>query len=108
MRGHELGLPHAGFVGCVVGLGSCRFAVTLAFIPPFDEIAAFGVGFVSAVDPDMVTAHSAFAVEESGGEYPAVVAFDLLEKLYARQIGHTDGFWEEPPIGLPISSVTSR
>ena len=40
------------------------FAVALALIPPLDEVAAFGVVFVLAVDADVIAANSALAVEQ--------------------------------------------
>ena len=66
--GRELRLLDAGLVGGVLGVGARRFAVALALIPPLDEVAALGMGFVLAVDPDVIAAHPALAVEQGAGD----------------------------------------
>jgi len=43
------------------------------------------MGFVFSVDPDVIPAHSALAIEQGAGMPSRVVDFDLLEKNYARQ-----------------------
>jgi hypothetical protein len=52
-----------------------------------NEITAFGVGFISAGDEDMITSNPAFAIEENRCKSPLTVGFDLFEELYA------GGFW---------------
>ena len=85
----EFGLPDAGLVGGVLGIGTCSLPLALAPVPPLDEVAAFGMGFVLAVDTDVITADPAFAVEQSRRELPPVGDFNLLEEFDARRLrGH--------------------
>jgi hypothetical protein len=46
------------------------------------------MGFVFSVDPDVIPAHSALAIEKGAGMPPRVGDFDLLEKSYVRQFRH--------------------
>jgi hypothetical protein len=66
-------------------LGKCArsFAVALALIPPFYEVASFRMVLVIPTDADVVFSHPALAVEQSRSKDPLVVDFDLLEKFYA-------------------------
>jgi hypothetical protein len=74
-----------------LSIGSSRFKAALAVVPPFDELAAFSVGFIVAVDADVISAHAAFAVEKSAGVSASIVDFDLLEESYVWRFGHLGG-----------------
>ena len=50
-------------------------------VPPLDEVAALGIGFVIPVNADVVTPYSALGVVQRGSMNPAIVDFNLLEKL---------------------------
>jgi hypothetical protein len=65
-------------LGSVLGKCAGSFAVALALIPPFYEVASFRVVFVIPTDADMVLSHSALTVEQSRGKDPLVVNLDLL------------------------------
>ena len=86
-RGGELRLLFPRGLGGDEGIGAGSFAVARP-LPPFQEIAALGMELIPARDADMVAAHPALAVEQSGGKNPAVVDFDFLEEPDARRSGH--------------------
>ncbi|MGA9304690.1 MAG: hypothetical protein WBW31_04715, partial [Candidatus Sulfotelmatobacter sp.] len=80
----ELRLSYPCSLGGILGKGSCSFAVSLAMIPPFYEVASFRMIFVIPTDEDAVFSHSPLGVEQGRGKDPLVVDFDLLEEFYAR------------------------
>ena len=59
-------------------LAPTGFAVALAVVPPFDEVAAFGVDFVLPADRHLIATNPALAVEK-GAERAAIcrLNFDL-------------------------------
>src|ERR1700686_4685282 len=89
----EFRLFDTGLVGGVLGVAARRLKVAFTLIPPLDEVAAFGVVFVLAIDADVIAANSALAVEQGAGMSPLVVDFDLLEKSYARKSRHMAVLW---------------
>jgi hypothetical protein len=76
--GRKFGLLYAGLVGSVLGVGPGGLTVAVALVPPFDEVASLRMGFVFSVDPDVIPAHSALAIEKGAGMPPPVVDFNLL------------------------------
>jgi hypothetical protein len=88
MPDRQFGLPDAGFVGGILGVRARCFAVSFALIPPLDEIASLGVGFVFCVDEDVIAADAALAVKQGGGEGPLVVDLNLLETFDSWQSWH--------------------
>ena len=77
-------------------------------VPPFDELATFSVGFIVAVDADVISAHAAFAVEKSAGVSPSIVDFDLLEEGYVWRFGPLGGSSVQVLQGLLLISVTGQ
>ena len=69
-RGVQFGLLHPYLVGGGEGIGPRGFAIAPFAVPPFDVIAALGVGFVPALDYHMVAIEffSGFAGTSGSGE----------------------------------------
>src|SRR5216683_4411183 len=82
--GGELGLPDAGLVGGLLGVGARSFAAALALVPPLDEVAAFGMSFVLAVNPDMIGADASLSVKQNRRVPPLAVDLDLLDEIDVR------------------------
>jgi hypothetical protein len=74
----KLGLFYARFLSCVLGVRANRLAVALPTVPPFNEVASFGVVLILSVDENMIFSHPPFAVEKDDGKGPLVIDFDVL------------------------------
>jgi hypothetical protein len=59
-------------------IGSDRLPLALALVPKFEEIAAFGMGLIPALDHDVIAADAALAVEQRRRENPRAINLDLL------------------------------
>src|SRR5258708_4220064 len=99
-------------VGCCESIWAHRLSISLAALPPFEVVAPLVVGFVHAVDQDVVTADSSLAVEQRGSEYPRGAVgssnFDFLKEFDLRNLGHLGGSSSEPPPYSPPSLVNAR
>jgi len=73
--GGQPGLAVSGPVGGGEGIGADRLALALSPIPEFEKAAAFGVGFISVIDHNMIAADAALAVEQGWGKDPFFVEF---------------------------------
>jgi len=93
-RRREFCFSDTGFVGGILRVGARGFAVTLPLVPPLDEVAALGMGFVVSIEPDAIASSQALAVEENGCKLPLTTVLDLLEELDAGQLRHGAAPWK--------------
>lgn len=84
----KLGLPDASLISGDERIRACRFAMAFSLVPKFDEVAAFGVNLIRAVDAHMIAPHAAFAVVKGGNARPVSVDLDSFEQLDAGNLCH--------------------
>ena len=65
-HGGKFGLLYACLFGGILGIGANRFAVALAVIPPFDEVAPFGMDFVLSADADSIATNPTLLSKSAG------------------------------------------
>lgn len=96
---NQLSLFYASFFSGSLGIGTHRFQVSLSFVPPFNEVAAFGVQFFLSAD--------AHAVATDTGVPPFVVNLDLLKKGDAGSFRHFGECLPKPLIESPINCINA-
>ena len=74
----EFGLAMFGMLSGDERIGSDRLSFALALVPEFEEVAAFGMGLVPALDHDVIAADATLAVEQRRRESPRTINLDLL------------------------------
>ena len=74
----EFGLAMFGALSGDERVWSDRLPLPLALVPKFEEVAAFGMGLVPALDHDVVAPDAALAVEQRRRENPRTINLDLL------------------------------
>ena len=104
---NQLSLFYASFFSGSLGIGTHRFQVSLSFVPPFNEVAAFGVQFFLSADAHAVATDTALAIEQDTGVPPFVVNLDLLKKGDAGSFRHFGECLPKPLIESPINCINA-